>query len=353
MSDIYFSARTRDWVAARIRPRISSRFKERTRPACWNTFRSAVVLDENATVETLQQYPVVCLANTGIVSEREVAMFQAYVAQGGNLLITGQSGQYDSLGRPMQNTSLAELIGATVVRRLESADNWVRFPTGPGEAAKQGEENRAAALRIGDGIPGDWPFLVEGPATVYQPTTAVPIGELMTPHRMPSQLRGELVTDWPLSADKPVGPALLVNRVGKGTVATFAASPDYATASEHHIVEVRQLFHRVVRMLHPDPIVIVTAPANVEAVVTDDVENRTLRVHLIAYNPTPQTTPAKNRPYILPGLVEDRPIYRASIQSARPIAEAKTVNESTTLKQTGNRLDLTVDDIHEVVLIRY
>ena len=40
-------------------------------------------------------------------------------------------------------------------------------------------------------------------------------------------------------------------------------------------------------------------------------------------------------------------------KSARPIAEAKTVNETTTLKQTSNRLDLTVDDIHEVVLIRY
>ena len=315
---IYFSARTRDWVARENPAKYFQSFQGAHKACVLEHIPFGVVLDENATVETLQPYPIVCLANTGIVSEREVAMFQTYVAQGGNLLITGQSGQYDALGRPMDHTSLTELIGATVVRRLESADNWVRFPVGPGETADQGEKNRAAALRIGDGIPGDWPFLVEGPATVYQPTTAVPIGELMTPHRMPSQLRGELVTDWPLSADKPVGPALLVNRVGKGTVVTFAASPDYATASEHHIVEVRQLFHRVVRMLHPDPIVIVTAPANVEAVVTDDVEHRTLRVHLIAYNPTPQTTPAKNRPYILPGLVEDRPIYRASIQVRPP-----------------------------------
>jgi hypothetical protein len=97
----------------------------------------------------------------------------------------------------------------------------------------------------------------------------------------------------------------------------------------------------------------ITAPASVEAVVTDDAERRTLRVHLIAYNPTPQTTPAKNRPYILPGLVEDRPMYRASIKSARLIMGAKTLNETTLLQRTGNRLDLTIDDIHEVVLIGY
>ncbi len=218
------------------------------------------------------------------------------------------------------------MIGANVVRRLESADNWIRFPTRSGTtAAKQGAENRAAAAPHRRwNLPATGPSWSKDRRPCTNPRRPCPIGELMTPHRMPSQLRGELVTDWPMSADKPVGPALLVNRWERVRSSTFAASPDYATASEHHLVEIRQLFHRAVRMLHPDPVVDITAPANVEAVVTDDVENRTLRVHLIAYNPTPQTTPAKNRPYILPGLVEDRPIYRASIQSARPITGAKT-----------------------------
>ncbi|MHB8955379.1 MAG: hypothetical protein ACYC4U_20565, partial [Pirellulaceae bacterium] len=72
-----------------------------------------------------------------------------------------------------------------------------------------------------------------------------------------------------------------------------------------------------------------------------------------AYNPTPQTTPAKNRPYILPGLVEDRPMYRASIESARPITGARALSETTVMERTGSRLDLIVDDIHDVVLIQY
>lgn len=340
---LYFSARTRDWVARENPASYFQSFQGAHKACVMEHIPFGVVLDENVTLETLQQYPVVCLPHTGIVSEREVALLRDYVTQGGHLLITGHSGQFDALGRPLENSSLAALIGANAVRRLDSADNWVSFPA----------DASTAALRIGDGIPGDWPFLVEGPATVYEPTTATPIGQLMAPHRMPAQLSGKLVTDWPLSADKPVGPALLINRVGRGTVATFAASPDYATASEHHLVEVRELFQRVVRMLHPEPLVKIDAPANVEAVITDDAPRRTLRVHLIAYNPTPQTTPAKNRPYILPGLIEDRPLYRASIEIARPIAGAEALNDTTSLERSSNRLDLTVDDIHDVVLIEY
>lgn len=37
-------------------------------------------------------------------------------------------------------------------------------------------------------------------------------------------------------------------------------------------------------------------------------------VHLVAYNATPQTTPAKERPYVLPGLIEAAPMFRANIQ---------------------------------------
>jgi hypothetical protein len=53
--------------------------------------------------------------------------------------------------------------------------------------------------------------------------------------------------DWPLSARQVVGPAVLIHSVGKGTVLTFAGSPDFATASEHHIVEARKLFANAVR----------------------------------------------------------------------------------------------------------
>ena len=199
----------------------------------------------------------------------------------------------------------------------------------------------------------NWPFLVKGSAVVYEPTTATPLGELLKPHRTTRQQAGKEGTDWPMSADVPVGPAMLSHALGKGTVLTFAASPDFATASEHHIVEARRLIRNAVRLLNPTPRVEITAPAHVETVVTDDAASRTLRIHLLGYNSPPQTTPAKERPYVLPGLIEDAPQYRAILTLRDHLKGAKAWNASTELRRRGKRVDLSVQDIHEVVVLKY
>ena len=146
---------------------------------------------------------------------------------------------------------------------------------------------------------------------------------------------------------------MLVHPVGQGTVLTFAGSPDFATASEHHVVEARKLFAQAVRFLQPNPRVRVTAPANVEAVVTDDPATGTLRVHLIAYNATPQTTPAKERPYVLPGLIEDAPIFRAAVTLDCSVKKATALSQGTVLRHRGRTVDATVNDLHELLVLRY
>ena len=166
-------------------------------------------------------------------------------------------------------------------------------------------------------------------------------------------MEGKEGTDWPMSADKPVGPAILVNQIGKGTVLTFAAPPDFATAGEYHTVEARRLLTHAVRFLNPSPRVRIEAPANVEAVVTDDPASRTLRVHFIAYNPTPQTLPAKERPYALSGLIEEAPMYRAGIITQEPLKNATALNPSTELRRDGHRVGVVINDIHEVLVLSY
>ena len=42
-----------------------------------------------------------------------------------------------------------------------------------------------------------------------------------------------------------------------------------------------------------------------------------VRIHLIAYNSTPQNTPVENRPFVLPGLIEDTPIFRVQLKLLR------------------------------------
>ena len=87
--------------------------------------------------------------------------------------------------------------------------------------------------------------------------------------------------------------------------------------------------------------------------ITDDPDTRTLRVHFLAYNSTPQTTPGKNRPHILPGLIEDEPVFRASIQTPRTLRDARAFSDTTELERHGNRVDVTINDIHEVVMLIY
>ncbi len=243
------------------------------------------------------------------------------------------------------------LSGAEVARILESADNHARFP----RKASAGEESEAEKLSRGlsEGIPGGWPFLVKGPAVVLEAREAVPIGELLKPHRTVRQLRGEEGTDWPMSAGEAVGPLAAWRRVGNGAVLTLAASPDFATASEHAIVEARKLLANAVRLLDPDPLVEIAAPASVEAVVADDPAARKLRVHLIAYNPTPRSTPPRNRPYVLPGLIEDAPIFEATIRTRFEIRGARAARGSTALARDGRALRLAVRDVHEVAVIEY
>jgi hypothetical protein len=296
-----------------------------------------VLLNENVTLDALRQFPVVCLPNVGILSAREVKLLRDYVDDGGKLLVTGHTGQFNARGMPLDQPHLAELIGARVKRRLASDDNWVSLDS----------PDLSTDLRQ------NWPFLVKGPATVYEATTATPYGKLFKPHRTRRQVEGKMHTDWPMSPDVPVGPAVLVNQSGDGTVLTCAGSPDYATASEHAIVEDRTLFRNAFRTLLPRRRVEIDAPANVEAVVTEDRENRTLRVHFVAYNPTPRTTPQTNRPFVLPGLIEDRPIYRVSFVVNDGFRSVEAHNQNTEVQIDGETVRAVIEDIHDVLVVEY
>jgi hypothetical protein len=342
---IYFSSRTRDWIGRDQPGTYFQSFQGAHKAMVYGHIPWSVVLDENANIETLRKSPLVLLPNAGIVSEKEVKLLLRYVKKGGRLILTGLTGCYDRMGNPLKTSSFEELIGARFVRKLDSLDNWIRFSSDDGNSKKH--------KPLHQNIPTDWPFLVKGPAAIFEPESAKAVGELVQPYRTTRQRQGKEGTDWPMSADSPVGPAILINQLGKGMVLTFACSPDYATASEHHIVEARRLLTNAVRLLNPNPRIRITAPVNVEAVVTDDPVKRILRIHLLGYNSSPQTTPAKNRPYILPGLIEDAPMYRVALTCAHPIKRVSTYNNSTNLKQARERVAATINDIHEIITIQY
>ncbi len=304
---------------------------------------AGVLFDESVTLTKLREFPVVCLPGVTILSDQEVGLFKHYVEEGGKLIITGQSGMYDHYGKPLSRSNLEELTGAKVKRRLDTKDNWVGFDT---RCALKYPEILTA-------IPHESNFLVEGPAVEYEPTTAMPIGSLLQPYRTSRQTEGSEGTFLPMSAEAQGGPAMLINRIGKGIVLTFAGSPDYAAASDFHVAEARKLLSNCIHFLNPKPLVQISAPANVETVITDDPKTKTIRVHFIAYNSLPQSTPAAGRPFILPGLMEDLPMYRSKIYCKMPIKSVKALNRTTHLERNGSTTNAIINDIHEVLLFQY
>jgi hypothetical protein len=288
---------------------------------------------------------VVLLPNAAILADRELAMLRQYVEEGGALIVTGWTGLLNQRGDPLERPAIEPLIGARLIRRLESRDNHLRFTSRPARSEE--------SATIGSDIEPDWPFLVEGPAVVYEPTSATPIGELLAPHRTVRQRQGKEGTDWPMSAGARVGPALLLNALGKGRVLTFAGSPDVATAGEHRIVEARKLLANAVHALHRRPRLRIEAPVFVEAVASDDQASRQYHVHLIAYAPAPTTTPPKNRPYVLPGLIEDPPMYRARIHLESRPRRVRVGNKDARIELKDSTVEVLASDIHELVTIEY
>lgn len=350
---IYFSSRTRDWFGKDQPARYFQSVQGAQKACAYEHIPYGILLDENVSAEKLRAFPIVLLPNAAILSDREISLLHEYAEQGGNLILTGQPGQLDRLGKPVANPAISRLIGAEVDGALDSADNWVRLDRKPeGPLARLTDQIPHAAGSTGQGGEAT-PFLVKGPATAYEPTTAASYGTLHRPERTTRQKEGKEGTEWPMSPGDAVGPAVLLNRIGKGSVLTFAASPDFATASEHHVTEARKLLKNAVHLLNPTPRVEIKAPINVEAVVTDDPTTRTLRVHLLSYNSAPQTTPARERPYVLPALLEDLPLYRAEIKVSGPVEDVKSARKTTEVKRDGSQIRVLVNDVHEAIVIRY
>lgn len=338
---LYYSSRARDWYGREDKDAYQHAFFGAHKAMSYAHIPTGVALDENLTSERLSEFPVMILPNVTILSEREVGLLDRYVRDGGQLIVTGQSGCYDALGAPLDHSVLEPIIGARLLRTMPDRDNYL---------ALSGLPESLAAL--GADVPMDWPHLVYGPAAVYESTGAASYGSLVAPVRRQRQLAGLEGTTFPSSADKPVGPGILLNKLGKGTVLTFAVAPGAAAGSEYRTAEARNLLSNAVRALRPDPYIRIDAPRFVETAVTNDPKTNTLRVHFVGYPAPPGITEAK-RPWILPEPIEDVPLYRARVELKRHINQATAYNKSTEVASENGAMDLTINDIHDVLIVHY
>ncbi len=338
---VYYSSRTRDWVGRENPSKYEQSFFGAHKALVYEHIPYGIVLDENVSLDTLNAFSVVLLADVAILSPREAALFEAYVKQGGKLLITGNSGMYGPMGEALPSSMLESLIGARAVEVMKDNDNFFRL-----------SEDPEGLGRYSSGIPLDWPVLAYGPAVVYAPPqdSRRAYGFLLRPVRTLRQQAGLEGTTFPSSAGEPAGPAVIYNPLEKGMVLTLAVSPAAAAASEYRTVEARTLLRNAIRSLNPEPVVEIQAPLNVETVVTEDHANHTLRIHCVGYLSPPGAT-SPNRPTIIPDPVEDAPMYQLAVRLKQPFTNVSCINSQTVIEHAGQQITATIHDIHEVLIV--
>ena len=339
---VYYSCPSRDWYGKEKPDNYQRSFIGAHRALTYSHIPMGVILNENITLDNLKQFPIVYLPNIAILNTTEIELLSHYVENGGNLLATGLTGLYGQLGHQLPQSAINQLIGGQFVKMLSDWDNHVALP-----------EQTAYLGQLSRDIPPNWPFLLYGPAAIFEATTALGYGQLYQPHRTLQQRKSKGNLSLPMSADVAVGPAMLINNYGKGKVIYLPCSPDAAVASEYRTIEPRLLIRNLIRFLNPSPEVEVEAPSHVESVITIDEVNKLWRIHLIGYLSPPACT-GPGRPhsnFVLPPLIEDKPLYRAKIKLDQPFNDIWVLNTDTAINQTSDGIEFLINEIHETVII--
>ena len=340
---LYYSCRSRDWYGREDGSKYFSAFVGAHKAFLQSHIPMGMIMDENVSAERLRRFPVVFLPNAAILTEREVGLFQDYVAEGGNLIATAMTGMCDSRGELGDTCNLAELLGIRSVKALtDHRDNYLRFPSSlcNGESAS-----------LVDGLPTDHPILTWGPIVEVETSSAQGYGEVLAAHR---SVEG---ADNPwrdhMSAGRVIGPAITVNEYGKGKAAFVACCVDAAWGESYRMPEHRDAIRNLVRYLNPEPDVLIQAPLNVETVVAEDKNQQRLLVHFIAFWGT--TTSAMGRQgqgrMVLPPLMEETFGYTAKVTVKRPFSKANGESADSTVSVSGDTVTLQTSQIHEVLII--
>jgi len=198
------------------------------------------------TPEKLRDYRCVLLPNVAALTDEEAAMIDDYVANGGHIICTCETGLYDGEGRPRKSNALRS-IGRSAKDRTSSAYTyWV-------------VRDRALLPSFGetDVLMFEGDYVVTEPADDAQPIAedlyGVPAVRNTTPE----------FSYW---TEVDTLPGLTVRRYGQGTCAYLPWSPDKL----YHlrgVPEYKDLIAGLVRRAAGEGIVTTDAPSGVELAV--------------------------------------------------------------------------------------
>jgi hypothetical protein len=339
---VFYSARSRDWYGREDSEKYMAAFSGAHKALVQAHIPFGMLMDENLTAARLRQFAVVYLPNAAIMNPEQVALLTAYVERGGNLIVTGLTGLADNYGGITTESGLSRLLGVRLVdTQIEYPDNYIRLPR---------SLNGGAGSFLLPDIPPDWPMLTWGPIAIYAAAGAQAFGDLMTAVRSQDN-------SWSkhMSPGQVAGPAVFVNRSGRGKTILVPAMLDAAYIQRYRMPEHRNLIRNLIRYLNPDPEVVVDAPHSVETAIGRDPQKNRLLVHLVSFAapPTATSAPFDKGRQVLPPMMEEPVEYVARIRVKRGFAKVSAASPASRVETfRGSQITVSTNQIHEVITIQ-
>ena len=217
------------------------------------------ILNCEVLLETLREYRALVLPDQRILSEAEGEAIQDFVRQGGALITTGQTGTRDIENHPLDDFSLAEVLGIRYRGTSDTTYSYLRV--------------ESAIERFG--IPA-YDIPVEGAYARIETTTATTQVELVPPYE-------GIKAGTPPPAEHPEGPGITLHSYGKGK-ALYCAPALFAGYYSQDTPLLRKLALWMLDLVYPvesRPIILEHAPINVE--VFYNQRGRERFIHLVNY----------------------------------------------------------------------
>lgn len=342
---LYYSVRTRDWY---------DQFNSDAYVRCIvGAFRALTdlhyqvefVFDESADFERLKEFPIVFLANTAILTNAEVEHLRKYVAAGGNVIATWETGLYDPKGGLLTDFVISDLLGVRYSEHLNQSwktqfgdpdihvEHWnfIRFADGPWTAD----------------VHANLDLPVIGRPVLIKSAGARTFGELRTslPGGRPPGTAG--CSPW-----KTVGSALATNSFGKGKTAYFPVPIDCQYSTPRALPDHRNLIRNALRNVYSRREVVVEAPINVESVVMRGESTGELIIHLVALWPRKNCKTHWLAPAPTTEIMEEPAIYRAKIHFQKPVRQVRALNPHTSITTDGHVITLQTEQVHEAIIVK-
>ena len=331
---LYYSVKTRDWYGREKSDRYLISFNGAFKSLLESHLPTDIIFDETISLEKLKEYPLLFLANVAILSEEEVEIFKDYVAQGGSLVATYETGLYDEYGRARKDFALAELFGANYAGKTEFEYNYI----------KMGQDI------LGKGIEEENYVLVIGPGCLVR-NCAEAHGQLWVSFF--NRTHEKFFSHNMHPPFKSVGPAIIVNQYGKGRVIYVPCRLAASYGSRYILPEHRKIMYNLVKYLVGEPPITVIAPINAEVSVREAPYGKGYIVHLIGFNAVKglRGFPRTFEEYIAPMMEEFVP-YWADIKIGINFSKVKMFRRNGEIHLNGNIARVYCQDVHEAVIIK-